>query len=76
MNELQIFNRGGQLYTDSREVAQMVGKDHAHLMRGIKGYVDVLGKNPKLVSSDFFVPSVYKQAGNGKGGELTCLSYQ
>jgi len=66
MNDLKIFDCGGQLYTDSREVAKMVGKDHAHLMRDIKGYVDVLGKNPKLVSSDFFVPSVYKQAGNGK----------
>lgn len=65
-NKLDIFLKGDKLYTDSREVAKMVGKDHAHLMRDIKGYVDVLGKNPKLVSSDFFVPSTYQQAGNGK----------
>jgi Rha family phage regulatory protein len=66
MNDLTVFNRNGQLYTDSREVAEMVGKDHAHLMRDIKGYIKVMGKNPKLDSSNFFVPSIYKQSGNGK----------
>ena len=66
MNELTVFNRNGQLYTDSRDVAKMIGKDHAHLMRDIKGYIKVMGKNPKLDSSNFFVPSIYKQSGNGK----------
>lgn len=65
-NDLQVFSRDGQLYTDSREVARMIGKDHAHLMRDIKVYVEVMGKNPKLDSSNFFVPSTYKQPGNGK----------
>lgn len=38
---------------DSREVAEMVDKTHAHLCRDIAGYIEVMGKNPKLVSSNF-----------------------
>ena len=51
---------------DSREVAEMVDKTHAHLCRDIAGYIEVMGKNPKLVSSNFFIERTYKQAGNGK----------
>ena len=53
MNDLTVFNRGGQLYTDSHDVAKMVGKDHAHLMRDIKKYVGVLTQS-KIGFSDFF----------------------
>ena len=59
MNELTVFNRNGQLYTDSRDVAKMVGKDHAHLMRDIKKYVGVLTQS-KIGFSDFFIESTYK----------------
>nr|WP_304100039.1 Rha family transcriptional regulator [Mitsuokella multacida] len=51
---------------DSREVAEMVDKTHAHLCRDIAGYIEVMSKNPKLVSSNFFIERTYKQAGNGK----------
>lgn len=51
---------------DSREVAEMVGKTHAHLCRDIAGYIEIIGKNPKLDSSTFFIERTYKQAGNGK----------
>ena len=47
MNDLQIFNRGGHLYTDSREVAKMVGKRHDHLVRDIDGYIEVISHSPK-----------------------------
>ena len=65
MNDLQIFNRGGHLYTDSREVAKMVGKDHKHLLRDIDGYIGVLSQSPKLGPDNFFKKSSYK-AGTGK----------
>jgi len=65
MNDLQIFDRGGQLYTDSREVAKMVGKDLKNLIRDISGYIDVLGQSSKLSPDDFFTKSSYK-AGTGK----------
>ena len=47
---------------DSREVAEMVEKTHAHLMRDIKGYIEVLdnSQNPKLDSQNFFIESTYQ----------------
>ena len=65
-DQLNVFMKGNNLYTDSREVAKMVGKDHKHLLRDIDGYIRVLSKSPKLDPSNFFVSSTYKQAGNGK----------
>jgi len=65
-DQLNVFMKGNNLYTDSREVARMVGKRHDHLIRDIDGYFEVLSNNPKLGSSNFFVSSTYKQAGNGK----------
>lgn len=67
-NELEIFSRGGQLYTDSREVAKMIGKDHAHLMRDIAGYIEVLNQS-KIGFVDFFQTSGYK---DGKGEVRPC----
>lgn len=65
MNELQLINENGKIYVDSRQVAEMIGKRHDHLMRSIDGYVKVLGQNPKLGADNFFVKSSY-QAGTGK----------
>lgn len=44
---------------NSREVAEMIGKNHAHLMRDIQGYISVISANPKLDSLDFFIESIY-----------------
>nr|DAG78870.1 MAG TPA: regulatory protein [Caudoviricetes sp.] len=44
---------------DSREVAEMVGKTHAHLCRDIAGYVTVISTNPKMDSLDFFLKRDY-----------------
>ncbi len=64
-NKLNVFVKGNQLYTDSREVAEMVGKRHDHLVRDIDGYVAVISQTPKLGADEFFVKSGYK-AGTGK----------
>ena len=74
MNELISTNfiDSSSYVLDSREVAEMVGKTHAHLCRDIAGYIEVMGKNPKLVSSNFFIERTYKQAGNGK--EVKCYN--
>lgn len=71
MNELTVFNRNGQLYTDSRDVAKMVGKDHKHLLRDINGYCSILEKTaePKIGLSDFFKKSTYKDS---TGRTLPC----
>ena len=70
MNNLTVFNRDGQLYTDSREVAKMIGKDHAHLMRDIDGYISVLGQS-KIGFSELFRKSTYRSSQNK---ELPCYN--
>lgn len=58
MNNLTVFEQNGQLLTDSREVAMMVGKDHAKLLRDIREYCKHLNEsNFGLV--DFFIESTY-----------------
>jgi Rha family phage regulatory protein len=68
MKKMKIVSINGKLLADSREVAEMVGKDHAHLMRDIRGYVEIMNasENPKLDSLEFFLPSTYKVEGNNK----------
>lgn len=62
MNNLTILKQNNQLLVESREVAGLIAKDHSHLMRDIRGYIEVLKKseNPKLDSQDFFIESTYQ----------------
>jgi len=71
MNQLQVINRNGKLTIDSREVAEMIGKRHDHLLRDIDAYVEVIKKTtaPNFGVSDFFVESTYKDA---TGRTLKC----
>lgn len=59
---LQIIKHERGLMVDSRDVAEMLGKLHAHLMRDIKGYVDIMDPNPVLDSANFFILSTYLDA--------------
>lgn len=63
MNQLQVINQDGRLLVDSREVAEMIGKEHHHLLRDIKGYADVLGQS-NFGCSDFFIESTYTSPQN------------
>ncbi|ASE35356.1 Rha family transcriptional regulator [Mammaliicoccus sciuri] len=65
MQELQVVEQNNEFYVDSREVAEMIGKRHDHLVRDIGNYFDVILQNPNLGADDFFVESSY-QAGTGK----------
>lgn len=71
MNELKVFNFNDIDVVDSREVAQMVEKSHAHLMRDISGYAQVLEKSneSKFGLVDFFIPHTYQ---DGKGETRPC----
>lgn len=69
MNELTIKNYKGISVIDSREVSQMIGKQHAHLTRDIKKYIDVISTNPKLDSLNFFIEDKYEDS---KGEMRTC----
>lgn len=82
MNKLKIFERNGKLWTDSREVAAMVGKQHFHLVRDIRGYITVMEKSgesknglsdsgePNFGPSDFFIESTYI---NEQNKEMPCF---
>jgi len=62
MNSLQIINHNGTFAVGSREVAEMVEKNHAHLLRDIQGYIGFMATNPDLDSLNFFIPSAYQDA--------------
>lgn len=64
MNDLTI----NELTLDSREVAEMVGKNHADLLRDIRTYKEYLGKS-KIALSDFFQEGVYI---SNQNKELPC----
>lgn len=61
---MEIVKIQGQLVTDSRDVAEMIGKKHSHLMRDIAGYKGVLDQNPNLDSAQFFIEHSYKNENN------------
>ncbi|MBS6559219.1 MAG: ORF6C domain-containing protein [Clostridiales bacterium] len=48
---------------DSREVAEMVGKEHHKLLRDIRSYVEQLGES-KIGYTDFFQESTYRTTQN------------
>ena len=56
---------------DSRDVAEMIGKQHKHLLRDIAGYIEVLAQSTeyKIGPSDFFIESSYKDS---TGRTLPC----
>lgn len=50
----------GQKYLDSREVAEMVGKEHNKLLRDIRVYITQLNAS-KVGHTDFFTESQYTE---------------
>ena len=64
MKELTVINKNGVLLTDSREVAEMIGKEHKNLLRDIQGYIKVIEDSSKLSRQDFFIESTYQNSQN------------
>lgn len=65
----ESFKSGSVQYIDSREVAELVGKKHADLIRDIKRYRDQLSKvdpKSKIAFSDFFIESSYDVEGQSR----------
>lgn len=69
IDELVVINIGERKGIDSREVAEMIGKSHSHLMRDIRGYIEVILTSPNLDSLDFFIESKYEDT---KGETRPC----
>jgi Rha family phage regulatory protein len=66
MKNLTIVKRNGGAYIDSREVAELIGKKHQHLLRDIRGYAKVMARGglSNFGQSDFFIESDYINAQN------------
>lgn len=58
---MTVKNIHGQQAIDSREVAEMVDKNHKELLRSIRSYIEIMGKNNErnFAPVDFFIPSTY-----------------
>jgi len=71
MNNLTLVNKNQTWYADSREVAEMVEKEHKHLLRDIENYIQIL-ESPILdygvtmLVSDFFQESSYQLEGSNR----------
>jgi Rha family phage regulatory protein len=61
MTDLTLIKKNGGVYIDSREVAELVGKRHDHLLRDIAKYGFAIGKiiDPNFGVNDFFLESSY-----------------
>ncbi len=61
MNDLTLIRQDGGAYIDSREVAEVIGKEHRHLLRDIRKYCEIMEKStaPKVGLSDFFLSGSY-----------------
>lgn len=57
MNRLQVISNNNELFVDSREVAEMIEKEHKILLRDIRKYIEYMGT--KVNPSQFFVESTY-----------------
>lgn len=63
MTGLKVQDFHGQQVIDSRDVAQMVERDHKELMKSIRLYSGYLGEGG-ISLSDFFIESTYITAQN------------
>ena len=72
--EMNLIERNGVFYVDSRQVAEITDKRHADLCRDIANYEAIISENADLRSQDFFVESTYKVDGNNKSYKCYLLT--
>ena len=66
MSELKVQDFHGKQVIDSRDVAQMVERDHKELMKSIRLYSGYLGEGG-ISLSDFFIESAIKYISDEQG---------
>jgi Rha family phage regulatory protein len=71
VKDLTIIKQNGSAYIDSREVAEIIGKRHHHLLRDINSYIHIMQESTETKNgfSDFFLESSYTDA---TGRNLPC----
>ncbi|PTF40660.1 hypothetical protein BUY11_10705 [Staphylococcus chromogenes] len=65
MQALQVIEKNNEFYVDSREVAEMVGKRHAHLIRDIRRHIKDLSES-NIAYEKYFIKSFYFDKSNRK----------
>ena len=63
MNELKVHDFHGKQVIDSRDVTEMVGRNHNELLKSIRTYAQYL-REGEIAQSDFFIESTYLNAQN------------
>ena len=63
MTGLKVQDFHGKKVIDSRDVAEMVGRNHNELMKSIRTYAKYL-REGEIAQSDFFIESTYLNAQN------------
>lgn len=63
MNELKAYDFHGKKVIDSRDVAEMVERSHAELLKSIRIYSEYLAEG-EIPSGDFFIESTYLDGNN------------
>ncbi|WP_332869702.1 Rha family transcriptional regulator [Clostridioides difficile] len=66
MDNLTVIKQNNKYLVESREVAELIEKDHNQLLRSIRGYISALKQSAKLHTDDFFIESTYKNENNQK----------
>ena len=64
---MEIIKFDGQLVTDSRDVAEMVGREHKDVLRDIRNIITQLGESK--IAQSYFIESSYT---NSQNKELPC----
>ena len=63
MNKLKVQDFHGKQVIDSRDVAQMVEREHNALLKSIRQYADYLAEG-EIALGDFFIESTYLDGNN------------
>lgn len=63
MNILKAYSLNGKKVVDSREVADMIERTHAELLKSIRTYSEYLAEG-EIPSGDFFIESTYTDSNN------------
>lgn len=63
MNELRVSNFNGVEVVDSRDVAQMVGREHNELLKSIRTYAKYLDEG-EIPQVEFFIENTYNGPNN------------
>lgn len=68
MNPLTLVNTDGEIYADSRDVAEAIEREHKLLLRTIRSYCEILNGS-KIAPVEFFIEAEYEDS---KGEKRPC----